>query len=806
MRSLQQFRGGRALLAIVTLLVAACRDAATVAATGALTLRVTGLPAGTPASIVLARHASAARKLTATADLDDLAPGEYTLRSEPVEVRGTIFRPDVPVSSVRIVAGRATTKAIDYHIATGAAVVTPVGLPLEMAVSFVLTGPDGYRRTVAGHDTVVGLPPGRYAVVPSPVGTPTDRWAPERPAEEVEVTASAIPAELTIRYRLATGRLALEVRELPADGGTPIRISGPDGFTAALGSSRLITGLAPGRYTVSARSVASGDGPWGGVPALQELDVVAGETPTRAEVRYTRRPPFDLSIGGVTITQSVQRPDNSIPLVAGKPGLLRVAVLANEANLESATVRVRLASGAALLLDTTLARPVPGVPRSHLEDDLSATWNLFVHGDLLRPGVTLAVEVDGDDRIAELNEANNRHPASGATALDVRTVPPLAMRIVPITHAASGLTGDPSSALASLDFVRRLYPIGELTAAVHAPIVTSAPALQSDDRNGAWSQILSELAALRVAESASETYFGVLRTPYANGVAGLATIGEPVALGWDGRGRPTESIVAHELGHTWGRLHSPCGRPAEVDANFPNASGATGALGVDVVEGSLHLPTSPDIMGYCNAPWIGDYTYEGVLDFRGSASAPLVALAAREAPAQPCLLVWGRVTARGETILEPAFEVVARPSLPSRPGAHAVRGRAASGEELFALSFDATPVSDRANADRIFAFAVPLEPARRDRLVSLHAGGTRTTEQVVRRGRGAGESPRVARTDASSSRLRWDADAHPAALLREIATGRLLGIVRGGDARLPRGTEVEVILSDGVRSAVSRHR
>ena len=53
---------------------------------------------------------------------------------------------------------------------------------------------------------------------------------------------------------------------------------------------------------------------------------------------------------------------------------------------------------------------------------------------------------------------------------------------------------------------------------------------------------------------------------------------------------------------------------------------------------------------------------------------------------QSCLIVWGRIE-NGKMILEPAFEVVTRPSLPARGGDYSVEGRAADGSRIFSLPF-----------------------------------------------------------------------------------------------------------------------
>src|ERR687887_482178 len=79
-------------------------------------------------------------------------------------------------------------------------------------------------------------------------------------------------------------------------------------------------------------------------------------------------------------------------------------------------------------------------------------------------------------------------------------------------------------------------------------------------------------------------------------------------------------------------------------------------------------------------------------------------------PAQakkPCLLVWGRIE-HGRPVLEPAFQVFTRPSLPRTGGPYHVEGRSRDGSRIFSLDFTPTVVADDPNGEQHFAFAVPL--------------------------------------------------------------------------------------------------
>jgi hypothetical protein len=267
-------------------------------------------------------------------------------------------------------------------------------------------------------------------------------------------------------------------------------------------------------------------------------------------------------------------------------------------------------------------------------------------------------------------------------------------------------------------------------------------------------------------------------------------------------------VVAHELGHTWGRRHSPCGSPpaGTIDEVYPStgpyAGGKIGVFGFDVTAGSLKPPSVPDIMGYCvnPSPWVSDYTYRAVMDFRQANPGSVVA----SAVPQPSVLIWGRIE-NGRPVLEPAFQIVTRPSLPQRPGPYSVTATAADGTQLFTLSFDAAVAADDPQGSGHFAFAVPLDQARATRLASLRLAGpggmvasSRPRASLQLGAAGAGVT---ARREGRSVVLQWNGSVHPTIMVRDPDTGEVLSFARGGNARVwtSKG-ELDLELSDGVKS------
>ena len=150
-------------------------------------------------------------------------------------------------------------------------------------------------------------------------------------------------------------------------------------------------------------------------------------------------------------------------------------------------------------------------------------------------------------------------------------------------------------------------------------------------------------------------------------------------------------------------------------------------------------------------------------------------------------------------MLEPAFRVTARPSLPREPGPYRIEGRSADGARIFGLDFAPVEVGDDPNGAKHFAFTVPLPPSRAARLASLHltGGGVQASLASPATGPVAVEANR----SAGGMTLRWDASKAPMVMVRDPVTGQVLAFARGGRAEIPttRG-ELSVTVSDRVQS------
>jgi len=509
-----------------------------------------------------------------------------------------------------------------------------------------------------------------------------------------------------------TGGMQVAIIGLPENTAAAVTVTGPAGYSRRLTVAGNLDDLLPGTYTVAAAAVVVGGITFDPGLASQSVQVVAGGTRPAATVAYGSGPtvvPFDLFIDGMYVVQSVQSYGDTVPLVAGRDAVVRVFVRASAPNNAAPAVRLRIYQGASATpaQTWTVAAARGAVPTTIREDSLAWSWNQLVPGTLLQPGARLIADVDPANAVAEGDEANNTFPASGtAKALDVRTVSPFTIRFVPIRTAGNNATGNVSSANRTqfLATLAKLYPVATIASEVRAAVytTTTTDTLQSNNGNGAWGAVLSEISALRVADGFMGHYYGVARAGYGSGIAGLGYVPGRTAIGWD-RLPSGDGVAAHELGHNLSLAHAPCGGAGDSDPGFPHAGGVSGIYGLDVATMALKLPSLTDLMGYCNNTWISDYHYLKAMNHRQANAAALV----MSARAEPGLLVWGRIV-DGVVMLEPAFEVTAPARLPSGRGAFALEALDASGLVVYAAAFDGEVVADQAQDERHFAFVVPL--------------------------------------------------------------------------------------------------
>lgn len=803
----------RCLAVLASALVAsACKDPAP--STGTLVVNVTGLPTSAPALVRITGPENYLKTLTGSETLGGLTPGDYVVRIDTILHENTKYGSPIIRDTIAVARGEEQTANVSYNISSGSLDLAINGLPSGIPAAVqVFNSTFSTNANLTG--VIQGLAPGKYYVRADTFTTiQGDLYGAARVLDSVNVVASTTPATASVTFALASATLALTVNGLPSSfSQQPVTVTGPNNFSAKFNSSQTIRGLRGGTYTVSAVTTN------GTCPAIyrtsstpQNLSLTIGNS-TSATVQYTQgtADPADLNlkIEGVHVIQVTQNPQWTVPMLAGRSALVRVFGVANQCN--TVAPKVRLTVGAAP--PATLTAPESSVRYQTDERTLLSTWNYNVPANLVQTGMTIVAEIDPDGAVAETNEADNRYPATGSRQVLVKTVPTIGLKFVPITQMVNGQaqTGDVAGKIDQfMDWSRRLLPVANFDIKVREPYSTSLVLGASGAAaSSSWPQVLGEINALRSADQTADSaryHYGVAKVAYFQGVAGIGYVPGKAAMGWDHL--PSASpVMAHELGHNFSVGHSPCGNPGNPDPSYPNSGfyvgGRIGVIGYDQVSQTIKDPEIyTDIMGYCNTQWISDYMYTRMLDYLADPFRGPSMVVAGSAAKQPSLLIWGRIQ-NGVPILEPAFEIDASPSMPTRGGSSRIAALDADGNEITSFAFDGMRISDIPGDNEAFSFVVPLSVLRGRTLASLRLSARgRTATNVASAVTDADPGVVATRPGTGRVRLRWDVARHPVLMVRNPATGNVIAFARGGDATIAATQdEIEVHASNRVRSA-----
>ncbi|MXX68146.1 MAG: hypothetical protein F4Y74_04215 [Gemmatimonadales bacterium] len=527
---------------------------------------------------------------------------------------------------------------------------------------------------------------------------------------------------------------------------------------------------APPRWSVSDPSVAEvdADGEVVGLEGGRETRVAA-EVASMQAGAWVRVNPTSVKIeaSAVHLTQAVQTLGGDIPLIAGRSALLRVFFTGDKMSFYRPRPLATFYQDGAPIHEMRLDPAVDRIPTEPEEGRLDRSFNGVVPGLVVQPRVELVVELDPDGAVPAVSGSDRRVPAEGRLRLDVLTVPPMELTVVPVVHSADseailtwveGIT----ETSPGMEFVRSILPIGELELTVNEPYRTTADLGTA----AGWLGLLREISVLRLTERRSGYYYAAVAAPPNSPFKGLGYIGLPVGVGI-----PDLDTFAHELGHNMGLRHAPCGVAVNPDPDFPYEDGSIGVFGYETRGGNTQMVDPAeywDLMTYCDPSWISDYHFIKAMEFRREHES----LVLRSVDPEPTLLLWGNA-GTPDLLLEPAFVLDAPPKLPAREGPYRLEGFDAAGRPLFSFPF--TPDELEYGGGQ-FAFAIPYD----DRW-----GGPEGLDHV--RLSGPAGSVTVERSGSRRASLVMDPD-----------TGRLRGILRGREAPPPWADDMEIVASDGV--------
>ena len=499
-----------------------------------------------------------------------------------------------------------------------------------------------------------------------------------------------------------------------------------------------------------------------------------------------QRPPPDLTVRHIEVTQATQTGANSVPLVAGRPTLARVYAMTDDALaapgifLELTATRNGQSIGA--------VRQGPGAVWSHpARDQYETTFNVRLPAEWLAQEIEIRARIDPDNAFKEADESNNHHTIGVA----FRAMPPLQVKYVPInyTHRPTGAYFPSRWDLQELDFLKRVFPVSQVDISVRAPLNFSGDLSSPGD----WSALLSQIADLKIGDGAApeQVYYGFIPLGPADGVSvsygGLGFVGYRAAIGLVN----TPATTAHEIGHNLGLLHAPCGSPAYVDQDYPYANAQIGEYGVDVLENRLLGATVyRDLMSYCGPRWISDYNYDKAFqDQQANGRSQLRAFAAGQ---------WIRVhfDARGAAQLLPTYSLNAPLTAPAVDSPYAVELLDAQGEVIAEHPLALLAADERALFLRMMSAIVP-QPAQPVAALRVTANGALLTMRTQDTAVPDTATSMVAQR-ATASTLTWQGADRPALVRYSADSGQTwttLGIdLQGGAVDLPADLQDATLL------------
>ena len=478
-------------------------------------------------------------------------------------------------------------------------------------------------------------------------------------------------------------------------------------------------------------------------------------------------------------TQSLEYP---VPLLAGEAALLRVFVI-SERDVEATMppVRATFYKDGVEVHTANIGGQTMNIPYQVNEASLLNSANAVVPGSVVMPGLEMVVEIDPDQTLDPALGIVARLPQTGRTVLDVRSVPPFELTLIPFLweenpdHSVLAQTEGLSSESDLFRLTRDILPVSEFRLTVHEPVLTSV-----DPTSDASGILGPETKLIYAMEGAKGYYMGIFRNKGVRGLRGLAP-----RPGYTSLSILDENVIAHELGHNLSLFHAPgCGARGP-DPEYPYEDGAIGAWGYDFVNESLVSSATSDIMTYCDTQWISDYSFTRALAHRSHAEhAPL---AASYTPPTRGLLIWGGLDENEKPFLEPAFVVSASPSLPRIDGPYQLTGEDEHGNHLFRLPFG-IPEYGCGGKGGSFAFILPVQDDWAGRLARIALSGPEGVSILDGEG------------DLSAT------------LLLDRATGNVRGILRDRSqaaakrpaaSLLPSEPELEVLTSRGIPDAAS---
>lgn len=567
-----------------------------------------------------------------------------------------------------------------------------------------------------------------------------------------------------------------------------------------------------------------------------------GETEAAAggallETLSTAGPPGPLpsiTVDGIEVVQAVQDIGHSVTLVANKSTVVRVYL--STTGSAPLTVRGTLAArragtGAWKKIASTgnvVLNPADtgasGLRRKR--ETLGLSLNFRLPAALLSAG-DVEVALSQVERVSP--PASLTVPAGASRQFTFSRSATLRVHVIGIryqTRRPDGTTRTYEPTAADYALIRswlgRAYPVARVEWAQTVVDWHGQKAWPTDeDTLGVWGkdEVNPYVSSLRTQDVAGGTdhrthYFGLAadRGGFMRGWATTPSTPDPTAVGsgptgvpsgtfgWDTDGSYGDWYTAHELAHTFGRLHPGfcSGNSSEDRVNFPYPNGQIAHddgdyVGYDAGD-SAHgiapqaLPGTVwhDVMTYCRNQWVSRYTYEGIYQrliaeediapgaFGGAGPLPLVVSPAAGGgimPSQPAgIHVVARVNQTDETgefrFVTPVAGIVNAGQAPALSSDYSIRVRredetTAEYPVVFRPDIGGDPADPNVNATGSLDVIIPndvtpaaLELVYKDAVLATYTPGADPSEPEDIHAATSSAGPTFGEADADSTSAR----------------------------------------------------
>jgi hypothetical protein len=364
---------------------------------------------------------------------------------------------------------------------------------------------------------------------------------------------------------------------------------------------------------------------------------------------------WDIAVDGMEVTQGIQNLNNEAPLIANKPTVVRV--YGRKLNGPTAMSVAALLYGA-----DSNGNPLPGSPLRALNvtqnmfqnnvmmarENAQNGWLFQLPDSWITPGAkTFSPSLDPRKVFNDPNRENNNRNL-GVT---FTRKAPVCIVAVPVRTAAPAASHTDPGYRRQVDLLRKIFPISdvwmyyqnddvaETQARFGIPPWEYGPYELPDDGGKVlqslwWRDAFSDDPDACDDANAETHYVGLVHanTPMGNNL-GLGRLDSAVSYTklvsadrWDRTDYNEQrfNVLAHELGHNYGREHPRCGATEDIDNGYPYnpcmiddrpLTDPRTYFGYDV---GNFKPLDPskhrDLMSYGSPYWVSDYTYRALFN------------------------------------------------------------------------------------------------------------------------------------------------------------------------------------------------